>query len=282
MNHSGDQTDVIIFFALHLFFYPASLAFRKKIDGAGAVLVLNLFGGWTFIGWVIALMSAVKANSRKQYTFDSDNFNFSKKNVSRDRKLDVLVNLADKNQKESQLIQQKLAAPSTALTFGKQLGAIVMCPIVAYITFWVTHDIGFSDSAGGILAVIAVIHTFLYPFKKRYIFEPENRNKMEQQLQFLRSTLAEYGRIYIDLITPDLPHIHALGLMSVDDIRSKVGAVKGSPFLLAYLLNHEVSQGHMESIQTRLPGADQSVIFKSMLNSEPDTRAYERIELDIS
>jgi len=168
------------------------------------------------------------------------------------------------------------------LSFGNQVVALVRGLAVGLIAFSVMSDTGFSNYASGVFAVIFAIYSFLYPLRKRFVSEPESRNKMEQKLHFLRNTLAEYCRIYIDLITPDLPVIHALGLMSVDDIRSRAATVKGSPFLLAYLLNHEVSQGHMESIQTSLPGADQSVIFKSKLNSDPDTRAYERIELDIS
>lgn len=48
---------VIIFLlvvaALFLYFIPSWVAWNKK--QSGGVIALNLFLGWTFIGWVIAL-----------------------------------------------------------------------------------------------------------------------------------------------------------------------------------------------------------------------------------
>ena len=41
---------------LGLYFLPAIIGFRKR--NRIAILVLNLFLGWTFIGWVVALVWA--------------------------------------------------------------------------------------------------------------------------------------------------------------------------------------------------------------------------------
>lgn len=47
-------------FGLILYFLPAILAFARNKRDAGAILALNFFLGWTAIGWVIALVWALK------------------------------------------------------------------------------------------------------------------------------------------------------------------------------------------------------------------------------
>lgn len=53
--------DSIIYLMLILAFYliPTWVA---KPGRRGSVLIINLFFGWTFIGWVIALYMAVRSN----------------------------------------------------------------------------------------------------------------------------------------------------------------------------------------------------------------------------
>jgi len=45
--------------AVLLYFLPSIVANKRKKDNATAITVLNLFLGWTLIGWVIALVWAV-------------------------------------------------------------------------------------------------------------------------------------------------------------------------------------------------------------------------------
>ena len=47
-------------FGLVLYFLPAIIAFARSKRDATSILVLNFFLGWTAIGWVIALIWAVK------------------------------------------------------------------------------------------------------------------------------------------------------------------------------------------------------------------------------
>ena len=47
-------------FGFVLYFLPAIIAFGKSKRDAGAILALNFFLGWTAIGWVIALIWALK------------------------------------------------------------------------------------------------------------------------------------------------------------------------------------------------------------------------------
>ena len=49
--------------SLFLYFLPAFLA-RNKPDFT-SILILNILAGWTFIGWIIALIWALSSDSRK-------------------------------------------------------------------------------------------------------------------------------------------------------------------------------------------------------------------------
>jgi len=47
-------------FGLVFYFLPTILAFARDKRDATAILVLNILLGWTVIGWVIALVWALK------------------------------------------------------------------------------------------------------------------------------------------------------------------------------------------------------------------------------
>jgi ABC-type sugar transport system permease subunit len=51
----------ILITLLSLFYFlPFAIAFNKKRANAGAIFALNFFLGWTLIGWVLALVWALK------------------------------------------------------------------------------------------------------------------------------------------------------------------------------------------------------------------------------
>ena len=43
-----------------LYFLPFAIAFNKKRANSGAIFAINLFLGWSLIGWVVALVWAMK------------------------------------------------------------------------------------------------------------------------------------------------------------------------------------------------------------------------------
>ncbi|MBD3749186.1 MAG: superinfection immunity protein [Sphingobacteriales bacterium] len=49
-----------IFLALVIYFTPTVLGWSKR--NAAAIFALNLFLGWTFIGWVFALVWSLKTD----------------------------------------------------------------------------------------------------------------------------------------------------------------------------------------------------------------------------
>jgi len=51
----------ILITILSLFYFlPFAIAFHKRRANTGAIFALNLFLGWSLIGWVLALVWALK------------------------------------------------------------------------------------------------------------------------------------------------------------------------------------------------------------------------------
>ncbi|WP_127088178.1 superinfection immunity protein [Aquabacter cavernae] len=57
---------VFIVVGVLVYFYPAWTAFTRKPDNFMGVFVLNLFLGWTAIGWLIALIWAFSGPNERR------------------------------------------------------------------------------------------------------------------------------------------------------------------------------------------------------------------------
>jgi len=49
-------------FGFLMYFLPAILAYARSKRDANSILILNIFLGWTAIGWVVALVWALKTD----------------------------------------------------------------------------------------------------------------------------------------------------------------------------------------------------------------------------
>ena len=49
------------FCAFALYFLPTLIAFGRGLNSRGGIALLNFFLGWTFFGWVVALVWAIAA-----------------------------------------------------------------------------------------------------------------------------------------------------------------------------------------------------------------------------
>ena len=47
---------IILLIMIAIYFLPTIYAISQKKENSGAIFILNLFLGWTFIGWVVALV----------------------------------------------------------------------------------------------------------------------------------------------------------------------------------------------------------------------------------
>jgi hypothetical protein len=55
---------ILLMVVIAVYLLPSVVAFKKKHINATAILVLNIFLGWTFIGWVGALVWAFKKSEQ--------------------------------------------------------------------------------------------------------------------------------------------------------------------------------------------------------------------------
>ncbi len=55
---------LIILFSLPVYFIPTIIAAIRKTKNLVGIIVLNLLAGWTFFGWVAALVWAIIADKK--------------------------------------------------------------------------------------------------------------------------------------------------------------------------------------------------------------------------
>jgi hypothetical protein len=60
MGGAIHSTAVLV--VLALYFLPSIIAVARKVTHKGSVIVINVFLGWTFIGWVVALAMACRTS----------------------------------------------------------------------------------------------------------------------------------------------------------------------------------------------------------------------------
>jgi len=56
---------LIFLLLIWAYFFPGWIAERRKHNNVAAIIVINLFLGWTFVGWVAALAWAMTDNTDK-------------------------------------------------------------------------------------------------------------------------------------------------------------------------------------------------------------------------
>ncbi len=55
---------LILLFGLPVYFVPTIIAAIRKTKNLVGIIVLNLLAGWTFFGWVAALVWAIVADKK--------------------------------------------------------------------------------------------------------------------------------------------------------------------------------------------------------------------------
>lgn len=69
-NSGGAAILLIVALVCSAYLFPVFIAFVRSHHNLASILVINLFLGWTFLGWVIALamaFSAVERRPRRRY-----------------------------------------------------------------------------------------------------------------------------------------------------------------------------------------------------------------------
>ena len=62
---------LLILPSLAVYFVPTIVAIVRHARNVLGIVLLNIFGGWTFVGWIIALVSSIR--DERQANYRSDN-----------------------------------------------------------------------------------------------------------------------------------------------------------------------------------------------------------------
>lgn len=91
---------IILIPFLAIYFLPTFIALGRKKSNQTAIILLNLFLGWTFVGWIVSLVWACTSNNNSQtivvnnsYPKEDVTLQSPKKNL--DDKLNNLQKLKD-------------------------------------------------------------------------------------------------------------------------------------------------------------------------------------------
>jgi hypothetical protein len=57
----------LIAVAIAFYFLPTIVGWARSVRNIGSVAVINLFFGWTFVGWVVALAMSLRTVDSEQY-----------------------------------------------------------------------------------------------------------------------------------------------------------------------------------------------------------------------
>lgn len=92
---------IIVIPFIAIYFLPSFIALSRKKTNRAAIILLNFFLGWTFVGWIVSLVWACTSNNQPQ-TIVVNNSSYLKEESSSDlqkndfdEKLDNLKKLKD-------------------------------------------------------------------------------------------------------------------------------------------------------------------------------------------
>jgi hypothetical protein len=55
----------LLLIALSVYFAPSIIAIARRVSRMAGIVALNVLAGWTFIGWIVALVWALKASKKR-------------------------------------------------------------------------------------------------------------------------------------------------------------------------------------------------------------------------
>lgn len=61
MGDGGGAAAFLLVIVVGMYFIPLIVAAVRKVPNVGSVAVLNIFLGWTLVGWVVALAMAARS-----------------------------------------------------------------------------------------------------------------------------------------------------------------------------------------------------------------------------
>ena len=82
MERIGTTEIIVLFFLLPIYFLPTIIAVNRKKTNTSTIILLNLFLGWTVIGWVITFIwSCSSDNSKPLITINNQKYILKKERI---------------------------------------------------------------------------------------------------------------------------------------------------------------------------------------------------------
>ncbi|SHG53851.1 Short C-terminal domain-containing protein [Flavobacterium micromati] len=80
LEYLAGLSAIVIIISLFSYFLPTVIAMLRGKSNTFAILLLNLFLGWTFIGWIVALVWSVTSDNKPQTIVVNNNSSIEPKN----------------------------------------------------------------------------------------------------------------------------------------------------------------------------------------------------------
>ena len=80
LEYLAGLSAIAIVISLIFYFLPTVIAMLRGKSNTFAILLLNLFLGWTFIGWIVALVWSVTSDNKPQTIIVNNNSSIEPKN----------------------------------------------------------------------------------------------------------------------------------------------------------------------------------------------------------
>ena len=80
LEYLAGLSAIVIIISLISYFLPTVIAMLRGKSNTFAILLLNLFLGWTFIGWIVALVWSVTSDNKPQTIVVNNNSSIEPKN----------------------------------------------------------------------------------------------------------------------------------------------------------------------------------------------------------
>ena len=80
LEYLAGLSAIVIVISLISYFLPTVIAMLRGKSNTFAILLLNLFLGWTFIGWIVALVWSVTSDNKPQTIVVNNNSSIEPRN----------------------------------------------------------------------------------------------------------------------------------------------------------------------------------------------------------
>lgn len=280
----------LIVIVIALFFFPTILSAWKKQEEIFIVFIINVIGGWTFLGWCFALFMSLSGESRRSYKY-----HVVKKDIMSDpfvKSGGSPIELAIKKTKEKEkeiilLHRKKVISLNTMLPIGVLFNTLIFFGIGVFSGLFTSSAIDSiirDDFISMIYGFVVFLIISLFPIFDKLVIFPELNEAKRSKIQAYKAAKRYYEDIIVRTLQKNCSSkLHRLGLMTVSDVRNKVSYLKNvSDTIIRKILDNEVYDKKMEKIPLNKPvNPGDNYIYKSKKYNIANLARCETIHIEI-